>query len=113
MAEQPKPEEGKTEGAEADKSAVPDISRYDKDMLATYAKKEFNVALNKRKKLDELRTQVTALQRGEKQEEAKDEEEAPPPEFLKHPVNKRVFPATKALLARSDMIPCDATGKGI
>ncbi|MCK5919383.1 MAG: hypothetical protein KAG66_00475 [Methylococcales bacterium] len=113
MAEQPEPEEGKTEGSEAEQPAVPDISRYDKDTLATYAKKEFDVTLNKRKKLDELRVQVGALQRGEKPEEAKDEEEAPPPKFLKHPVNKRVFPATKALLARSDMIPCDAAGKGI
>jgi hypothetical protein len=113
MAEQPMPEAGKTEGSEADKPAVQDISRYDKDMLATYAKKEFNVTLNKRKKLDELRVQVKALQRGEKPKEAKAKVEEPVPKFLKHPVNKRVFPATKALLARPDMIPCDATGKGI
>jgi len=113
MAEQPRPEASEAEGAEANKPAVQDISRYDKDMLATYAKKEFNITLNKRKKLDELRAQVGALQRGEKKEEAEDDAEAPAPKFLKHPVNKRVFPATKALLARSDMIPCDATGKGV
>ena len=92
-----------------------DISKLDKDQLEAYAKQEFKVELDKRKKIADLRVEVTALQKGEVlvPANAKDEVVEKPCKYLRHPDNKRVFEHTGNLAARGDMIPCDADGNNI
>ena len=96
-------------------TAEKNVNKLDKDQLEQYARDEFNVELDKRRKLTDLRAQVIALQKGETpaQDKASTEQKPSTPRFLLHTGNKRVFEYTEYLAARSDMVPCDWEGNRI
>lgn len=93
------------------------IGDMNKNELIEYAVKTLGVELDGHKKVSELRAEVSALAalKGKPAVVTADDLEKPKAEIthLKHPGNGRVFLATKHLLSRGDMIPCDAKGRPV
>jgi len=90
-----------------------EIEEMTKDELEAYALEKFNVDLNKRKSLESLVAQVNELEGNDTAMTVSDELVVLEPDYLRHPINNRVFPSTKFLLMRGDMIPCDKDGKTV
>jgi hypothetical protein len=95
-----------------------DVTDMDKDQLEAFAKKEFKIDLDKRKKHSDLLRQVQNLMGDE--EEKKEEEklivevEAPArPAFWKHPRTGNVFADDTMVRRVPGMIPCDEDGKSV
>lgn len=88
------------------------IDEMNKDELDEYALAEFGVEIDKRRKLEDLRADVMAL--STKQVTVKKVVIEPVQAlYLRHSVNGRVYLSTPTLVARKDMIPCDANGKNV
>ena len=87
-----------------------DIEELTKDELAAYALDTFGEKLNKRERLEDLQKKVAAMK---PKTEIADEMPTIKVDFLKHPVNGRVYNATPLLLRRGDMLPCDENGKTV
>lgn len=90
-----------------------DIGTAGKDDLADFARAELGMELDLSKPVRSLRQEVRGAFELMSDGDEGEEPEAPTqaPDFLRHPVNGRVFPCTPMLLARGDMIPCDEDGK--
>lgn len=87
------------------------VAEMNKDELEEYAIANHGVEIDKRRKLDDLRAEVAKLDADKKEPtKAVSVPDAVHPGYLKHAVNGRVYKATKELIARGDMIPCDAKG---
>lgn len=86
-----------------------------KDELADYALAEHGVELDMTKKTADLRAEVAALDAAKagNAPNVAAEPEAAAPEYLRHPVNLRVYLSTPELLKRNDMVPCDKNGKSV
>ncbi|RDL44359.1 hypothetical protein DN730_08115 [Marinomonas piezotolerans] len=90
-------------------------SQMTKDELEAYAKEKHGVDLDKREKIDDLRAKVAKLDSEISDKEvdasAVPNEDAEQVKYLKHPKTGVVMVATKALLKRSDLQPCEAPKK--
>jgi hypothetical protein len=92
-----------------------DISEFDKDQLAEYAKTVFNVELDLRKSLDKLKAEVVKLQEKPKAEPVS----AAIPQGSKatHILNRdtgRWFPYTELLYKHlTNAVPCDENGNPV
>lgn len=84
-----------------------------KDELCEYAQETFGVELNKRHTLNALQAEVEELEGSDANTSIGDVEVVVDADFLRHPVNKRVFESTPGLLKRGDMIPCDKDGNNV
>ena len=85
-----------------------------KDELSEYARSEHGVELDMTKKVNDLRSEVAALDmdkfsKTQPVAQATQEVSVSSP-FLRHPVNGRVYATTPELAKRGDMIPCDKDG---
>ena len=93
-----------------------DVAEMKKDDLAEYALSEHAVELDMTKPVKTLREEVAALddkKAGKDSGKKSAEKPAVKAAYLRHPDNGRVYPATKALLARGDMSPCDENGNSL
>ncbi len=88
---------------------MPEINEMGKDDLEKYAKEKFGVDIDKRKKIADLRKQVTDLAGDDGV--AQEEEKEAAPMFLRNKLSGRVYPATPFLLKYEEMEPCDENGK--
>ncbi len=86
-----------------------------KDELADYALAEHGVELDMTKKKDDLIAEVTALDAAKAGtgQKAAAEPAAVKSDYLRHPVNMRVYLSTPELLKRGDMIACDKKGRAV
>lgn len=91
-----------------------EIIDFDKDQLADFAKKEFNVDLDKRKLLASLQAEVAKLQaKSTAVTVAKPAEKVDPTHILNRD-NGRWFPWTELLHAHlKNAVPCDENGKPV
>lgn len=91
------------------------IAEMKKDELADHALAEHGVELDMAKKKDELVAEVTALDAAKagNAPKASVQPVAAASEYLRHPVNLRVYLSTPELLKRTDMVPCDKDGKSV
>lgn len=93
-----------------------DISDFDKNQLADYAKTEFGVDLDLRKSLDNLKKEVDLLQ-GKRNSPAVVVEEVNAPGKATHLLNRdtgKWFPYTKLLAAYlPNAVPCDENGQPV
>ncbi len=96
------------------------IGKLNKDALAGMALKKFGYKLNLLKHITVLRGELVLKAQvalGEiAEDEYCDEEtrlaiEKVIPQYLKHPINGRINPASPQLLKRTDLIPCTKQGK--
>lgn len=85
------------------------ISEMSKDELGVLAA-EHGKMIDKRRKVEELRTEVQSIILSGISEPVEVKPKDTPVKYLKHPVNGRVFLATEHLLSRGDMLPCDESG---
>lgn len=88
-----------------------DIDRATKDELSEYAREKLRTELNMGKRIAELRADVRSLV--EEAVEGPTEDGKPRPQYVRNPETGFVFEATPILLARKDLIPCDAEGKDV
>jgi hypothetical protein len=95
------------------------VGKLNKDALKSYAKKHFGYDVNLLKHIAIIRGEITKkclVALGEIQadeycdEETRQAIEKVIPQWLKHPKNGRVNPATPMLLKRGDLIPCTKDG---
>ena len=89
------------------------ISEMNKDDLATFALAELGLEIDKHKPLKELRAHIKDALAKKNGAAQKSESKVFKAKFLKHPENGRVYLATKHLLSRGDMIPCDKDGNTV
>lgn len=89
-----------------------DISEFDKDQLADYAKAELGIDLDLRKKIENLRTEVAAQQAHvAKRQQAPAAEKKAAPKFLLNRDTGMVFKYTDQLRAHlTNAIACDENG---
>lgn len=108
-----------TKLAPVDAGDVEKIGKLNKDALSSFAKKHFGYSLNLLKHISILRGELVMKCQVALGEIAADEytddetREAISkviPQYLKHPVNGRVNPASPMLLKRGDLIPCTKDG---
>lgn len=99
---------------------VDKLTKLNKDALCSFAQKKFGYKPNMLKHTSIIRGELVMKAQvalGEiADDEYCDEEtrlaiEKVIPRFLKHPVNKRINPATPMLLKRGDLIPCTEDGR--
>ncbi len=95
------------------------IAKSNKDTLRVFAKKKFDISLDCGKHLTLIRKDLTKrvqvalghiIDDPDTDEAIKKAIGMKIPRYLLHPVNKRVFDATPALLERIDLVPCDKEG---
>lgn len=97
----------------------PDLSQMNKDQLENYALAHFDVDIDKRNRIDDLRKEVQALidnngpELTEEGVQAAEESAYEQAAYLKNPKTGHVFHATRLLRARGDLVACDAKGKRI
>jgi hypothetical protein len=98
------------------------IGKLNKDALAVFAKKKFNINIDRGTNISILRgdlvkkVQIALNLRVADPEIGATERaqiEKVIPRFVMHPKNHRIFDATEALLLRNDMIPCEEDGTPI
>lgn len=90
------------------------IKEMTKDELEVYAKENYGVDIDKRTKIEVLHSQVAKLDVGKDDSEpsdATDPSEKGETQYLRNPKTSVVMVATKALLKRSDLVPCPAPPK--
>lgn len=91
-----------------------DISEFDKDQLAEYAKTVFNTDLDLRKGIDKLKSEVKKLQ---EKPTAQDTVAAPASPQATHILNRdngRWFPWTELLYKHlTNAVPCDENGNPV
>lgn len=92
-----------------------DISTFDKDQLADYAKTEFNLDLDLRKGLEKLRAEVKAMQVTFNKKDTKAAAITPPPaKFLLNRNTGLVFPYSDEIRQHlTNAIPCDEAGNPV
>lgn len=88
------------------------VATMKKDDLAAYALAEHGVELDLTKPVKELREYVAGLdeRKAGKEAPAVEEVKRVKSNYLRHPVNNRVYPTTPVLAARGDMLPCKKDG---
>jgi hypothetical protein len=98
------------------------IGKLNKDALAIFAQKKFNLSIDRGTNISILRGDLVKkvmVALGMLAEDPNINEvqraaiERVIPQFLRHPHNHRVFVSTPALLLRHDMIPCDKLGNPV
>ncbi len=98
------------------------IGRLNKDALAILAKKKFNLNIDRGENISILRGNLVKkvqialnIRAADPEIDAKEKVaiQAVIPQYVKHPVNLRIFEATPTLLLRPDMIPCDVDGNPV
>jgi hypothetical protein len=99
---------------------INNIGKMNKDTLSVFAKKKFGYNINLLKHIGILRGELimkAQVSLGEIaadeycDEETREAIEKVIPQYLKHPVNGRINPATPMLLRRNDLIPCTKDGR--
>jgi hypothetical protein len=98
------------------------IGKLNKDALAIFAKKKFNLNIDRGTNISILRGDLVKKVQIALNLRVADPETGPTerakiekviPRFVMHPKNHRIFAATEALLLRTDMIPCEEDGTPI
>jgi hypothetical protein len=98
------------------------IGKLNKDALAIFAKKKFNIYINRGTNISILRGDLVKrvqvalgmiIEDPNINETQRRAIEKVIPRYLMHPKNGRIFAATPALLLRHDMIPCTEQGEPI
>ena len=89
-----------------------DVSEFDKDQLAEYAKNVFSVDLDMRKGIDKLRSEVKALQ--SKPEKAKEKPKNPNATHIRNNETGTIFPYTALLKGYlPNATDCDENGNSV
>ncbi len=95
------------------------VAKSNKDTLRVFAKKKFGINIDCGSHLKLIRKDLTKrvqvalghiIDNPDTDDAIKRAIEMKIPRYVLHPVNKRVFEATPALLKRTDLIPCDKEG---
>lgn len=115
---------GEGKGKQALEGVLPEdidkIGKLNKDALAIFAKKKFGYNVNLLKHIGIIRGELIMKAQVALGEIAADEYcddatlaaiEKVIPQYLKHPVNGRINPASPMLLKRMDLIPCTKDGR--